>query len=101
MENSIDISQGYILNLRKNTSELDSSLTNQNIEKLQRLKDDLPYLARNFLKIKTKNEGIINFNFSNIQLDAHRRIEERKRQGKPCKIIFLKSRQVGMSSTCF
>ena len=68
------------------------------IVKLQRLKDDLPYFARNFLKIKTKNEGIINFNFSNIQLDAHRRIEERKRQGKPCKIIFLKSRQVGMST---
>ena len=68
------------------------------IEKLQKLKDDLPYFAHNFLKIKTKNEGIINFNFTNIQHDAHRRIEERKRQGKPCKIVFLKSRQVGMST---
>ena len=68
------------------------------IEKLQRLKDDLPYFARNFLKIKTKNEGLILFNMSNIQLDAHRRIQERKKQGKPCKIVFLKSRQVGMST---
>jgi len=50
------------------------------------------------LKIKTKNEGIINFNFSNIQLDAHKKIEQRKKDGKPCKIIFLKSRQVGMST---
>lgn len=68
------------------------------IEKLQRLKDDLPYFARNFLKIKTKNEGLILFNMSNIQLDAHFRIQERKKQGKPCKIVFLKSRQVGMST---
>lgn len=75
----------------ENENEIDLS-------KLQKLKDDLPYLASNFLKIKTKNEGIINFNFSNIQLDAHRKIEQRKREGKPCKIIFLKSRQVGMST---
>lgn len=68
------------------------------IQKLQRLKDDLPYFASNFLIIKTKNEGHIRFNFSNIQADAHRRIETRKKQGKPCKIIFLKSRQVGMST---
>ena len=68
------------------------------IEKLQRLKDDLPYFASNFLKIKTKNEGLIHFNMSNIQLDAHYRIEQRKKEGKPCKIVFLKSRQVGMST---
>ena len=49
------------------------------IQKLQKLKDDLPYFSRNCLKIKTKNEGIINFNFTNIQADAHRRIEERKK----------------------
>ena len=74
------------------------SVDETSLKKLQRLKDDLPCFARNFLKIKTKNEGIINFNFSNIQLDAHKKIQERKRQGKPCKIIFLKSRQVGMST---
>jgi hypothetical protein len=68
------------------------------LQKLQKLKDDLPYFATNFLKIKTKNHGIINFKMSNIQIDAHNRIEERKKQGKPCKIIFLKSRQVGMST---
>jgi len=68
------------------------------IQKLQKLKDDLPYFASNFLKIKTKTQGVIYFNFSNIQFDAHRRIEERKKLGKPCKIVFLKSRQVGMST---
>ena len=59
------------------------------IKIIQRLKDDLPYFANNFLKIKTKNEGIIPFRLSNIQLDAHKRIEQRKREGKPIKIIFF------------
>ena len=69
-----------------------------NLKKLQKLKDHLPYFAENFLKIKTKNRGIILFKFTNIQIDAHFRIQERKKLGKPCKIVFLKSRQVGMST---
>lgn len=73
-------------------------MENIDIEKLQKLKDNLSFFASNFLKIKTKNQGTINFNFSNIQFDAHCKIEERKKQGKPCKIVFLKSRQVGMST---
>lgn len=68
------------------------------ISKLQKLKDNLPYFAKNFLKIKTKNQGIIPFEFTNIQYDAHCKIQERKKLGKPCKIVFLKSRQVGMST---
>lgn len=68
------------------------------INKIQKLKDDLPYLASNFLIIKTKNQGLINFNFTNIQTDAHFKIQQRKKLGKPCKIVFLKSRQVGMST---
>lgn len=73
-------------------------MTDDRLEKLQKLKDELPYFASNFLKIKTKNEGIINFNFSNIQIDAHYKIQKRKKLGRPCKIVFLKSRQVGMST---
>lgn len=68
------------------------------LNKLQKLKDELPYFSSNFLKIKTKNQGIVYFKFSNIQYDAHYKIQERKKQGKPCKIVFLKSRQVGMST---
>lgn len=68
------------------------------VAKLQKLKDNLPYFASNFLKIKTKNEGIAPFILSNIQSDAYYKIQQRKKQGKPCRIIFLKSRQVGMST---
>ena len=49
-----------------------------NISKLQKLKDNLPYFASNFLKIKTKNEGIAPFIFSNIQADAYYKIQQRK-----------------------
>ncbi|MEI8127993.1 MAG: hypothetical protein WCG95_00115 [bacterium] len=68
------------------------------IQKLQRLKDDLNYFSYNYLKIKTKNDGMQPFKFTNIQLDAHNKIEQRKRENKPCKIVLLKSRQVGMST---
>ena len=70
----------------------------ESILKLQKLKDDLPYFSANCLKIKTKNQGLINFNFTNIQSDAHYRIEQRKKEGRPLKFVFLKSRQVGMST---
>ena len=68
------------------------------MKKLQKLKDDLVYFSSNFLIIKTKNEGLIHFNFSNIQYDAHFKIQQRKKLGRPCKIVFLKSRQVGMAT---
>lgn len=75
-------------------------MMNDNIdfEKLQKLKDDLPYFSSNFLKIKTKNKGVIPFVMSNIQLDAHNRIEQRRKESKPIKVGFLKARQVGMST---
>jgi len=77
---------------------IEDSSINFDIQKLQKLKDDLNYYSHNFLKIKTKNDGLQPFLFTNIQLDAHNRIQQRKREGKPCKIVFLKSRQVGMST---
>ena len=77
---------------------MEAELDKKNLNKVQRLKDDLPFFAENFLKIKTKNQGIINFKLSNIQMDANKKIEQRKQKGKPCKIILLKSRQVGMST---
>ena len=52
---------------------------NIDLTKLQRLKDDLPYFAEKFLIIKTKNEGHIKFKFTNIQYDAHCKIQERKK----------------------
>lgn len=68
------------------------------IAKLQRLKDDLEHFAKNFLVIKTKNQGNQLFNLNDIQRDFHNRIEKRKKAGKPCKYVVVKARQLGLST---
>ena len=74
------------------------NLTETQIQTAQTLRSNLNYFALNCLKIKSKELGIIPFRFTDIQLNAHQRIEERKRLKKMLKIIFLKSRQVGLST---
>lgn len=73
-------------------------MSNIDFSKLIRLKNDLHFYSHNCLKIKTKNDGLMPLTFTTVQLDAHRRIEQRKRETKPCKIAFLKARQVGFST---
>ena len=68
------------------------------LELLQKLKDDLPFFAKNFLKIKTKTKGVISFNLNDIQLDFHYKIITRKRKGLPCKFVVVKARQLGLST---
>jgi len=68
------------------------------IKLLQRLKDDLPYFAKNFLFIKSKTKGKILFTLNDIQLDFHYKIITRKRKGLPCKFVVVKARQLGLST---
>lgn len=65
---------------------------------LQRLKDDLPYFASNFLIIKSKTKGKIPFMLNDIQLDFHYKIITRRRKGRPCKFVIVKARQLGLST---
>lgn len=74
------------------------NLTTTQIQTAQTLRSNLNYFSSNCLKIKSKEHGIIPFRFTDIQMNAHQRIEERKRLKKMLKIIFLKSRQVGLST---
>ena len=69
-----------------------------NLKKLQRLKDDLPYFAKNYLVIKSKTKGKILLTLNDIQLDFHNRILTRKRKGLPCKFVVVKARQLGLST---
>lgn len=69
-----------------------------NIAKLQQLKDDLVYFAKNFLIIKTKNRGKILFNLNDVQLNFHNKIINRKKKGLPCKFVVVKARQLGLST---
>ncbi len=66
--------------------------------KAKRLKDGFNYFAINCLKIKTKNEAIQPFILNNIQMKAHLKLEELKARQKKIRVIFLKSRQVGIST---
>ncbi|MDY6358433.1 MAG: hypothetical protein SPL73_05680 [Cyanobacteriota bacterium] len=74
------------------------NLKEYDISKLQRLKDDLPYFAKNYLIIKSKTKGKIFFNLNNIQLDFHFKIIKRKKLDKPCKFVVVKARQLGLST---
>lgn len=67
------------------------------LKKLNRLKQNLIALAP-FLTIKTKNDALLPFAPTNIQIDAYNKILERKKLGKLLKIVFLKARQVGLST---
>lgn len=67
------------------------------LKKLNRLKHDLTALAP-YLIIKTKNNALQPFNMTNIQYDAYNKILQRQKLGKTVKIVFLKARQVGLST---
>lgn len=68
------------------------------LQLLQKLKDDLPYFASNFLIIKSKTKGKILFTLNDIQLDFHNKITTRRRNGQPCKFVVVKARQLGLST---
>lgn len=66
--------------------------------KLQKLKNDLPYFASNFLQIKSKTKGKIYLNLNDAQLDFHRKIITRRKKSLPCKFVIVKARQLGLST---
>lgn len=67
------------------------------VKKLNKLKHNITALAP-FLTIKTKNDALQPLKLTNIQLDAYNKIEERRKSNKLLKIVFLKARQVGLST---
>ncbi len=73
-------------------------MTELDIKLLQKLKDDLPYFAKNFLIIKTKTKGKMLFHLNDVQIDFHHKIITRKRKGLPCKFVVVKARQLGLST---
>lgn len=82
---------GFFLKKKKMENVVD-------IEKLKKLKKDLPFFARNFLYIKSKTKGKILLSLNDIQLDFHNKIVARKRRGLPCKFVIVKARQLGLST---
>ncbi len=71
---------------------------NQSEQNARRLKHELNFFARHCLMIKTKADALKPFIFNNIQMKAHAALEELRARGKKRRIVFLKSRQVGLST---
>ncbi len=74
------------------------SLSNEEIIKLKALKEDLPYFARNILKIKTKDAKIVPFVFNQSQSYFHEQLEEQIRETGKVRMLVVKGRQSGIST---
>lgn len=64
----------------------------------RRLRDDFPHYARKCLKIRTKSQSIISFEFNKAQLHVHDKLEHQKLITGKVRAIILKGRQQGMST---
>lgn len=66
-------------------------------EIIKKLKNPLFYLP-NFLYIRTKTGELKKFHLKEAQKIAIRKLIEQRKQGKPIRAIFLKARQLGIST---
>lgn len=64
----------------------------------ERLRTDVPFFARNCLKIIDKDDQMVPFEMSRGQLALDAKLEEQRAAGKPMRAIVLKARQVGIST---
>lgn len=59
---------------------------------------DARLYIESFLKIKTKTNKIVPFRLNSAQLRLYQLIQQLQKEGKPIRIIILKSRQMGFST---
>lgn len=67
---------------------------------LQKIHDDEEFYMENYLKIRTKNGQLKNFQMNKAQNKCLKIIKEKKKLGKPIRVIWLKARQLGISTFC-
>jgi hypothetical protein len=58
------------------------------------------FYLKKFLKIRTKKSQLVNFELNPAQLKSLERINEQKNANKPVRVIWLKARQLGISTLC-
>lgn len=64
----------------------------------KRLSEDFPYFCEHFIKIKNKDAEIVPFVLRKYQIRLWKLIQEMEKEGRPVRIIVLKSRQLGFST---
>jgi hypothetical protein len=64
----------------------------------RKLKLDFPWYSENFLKIRDKKANIVDFKLNKAQRIVHDKIIELRRENRPVRVLFLKARQMGLST---
>lgn len=65
---------------------------------LKKIHDDSQFYLENFLKIRTKSGELVPFKMNAAQKKSERQIIEQAKAGKPVRVIWLKARQLGIST---
>lgn len=76
-----------------------SSKTNtKQAQKLRRIRDEFPYFAQSFLKIKDKAGQIVPFELNQAQRFIHQKLEKQRLDTGKVRALILKARQMGSST---
>lgn len=67
---------------------------------IKRIRDDKIFYMNTFLKIRTKEGELENFKLNHAQKKSEQIIAKMKAEGKPVRVIWLKARQLGISTYC-
>ena len=74
------------------------TLSQRQLQTHNRLKDDYPFYAKNFLKIASKAGPLVDFHFTMAQQYIHDRLEEQKKKTGMVRAYVVKARQIRCSS---
>ena len=74
------------------------TLSEKQLRTHNRLKDDYPFYAKNFLKIASKAGPLVPFHFTMAQQYIHDRLEEQKKKTGMVRDYVVKARQIRCSS---
>jgi hypothetical protein len=67
---------------------------------LKKIHDDSEFYLNHFLKIRTKDGELVNFKMNAGQRKSDALIRKQQALGKPVRVIWLKARQLGISTYC-
>lgn len=65
---------------------------------IRRIQTDFPFFCENFVKIKTKDAEVVPFKLREYQIRLWHVMQKQAAEGKPVRVIVLKSRQLGFST---
>lgn len=74
------------------------TLSAEQLKTHNRLKEDYPFYAKNYLKIQAKNGDLVPFHFTMAQMHIHNKLEEQKARMGMIRAYVVKARQVRCSS---